>query len=95
MTGRYSLPEDNLTLENLGLGKREFYFEFGSSSFLTFYLQRTFMCLHNIIIQSLPGRFGGEERLEDFAFNGGGDTGAVVGNRYFYPPAPLKGVVVT
>jgi hypothetical protein len=31
----------------------------------------------------LPCRFGGEEWLEDFVFDGIGDAGAVVGNFYF------------
>ncbi len=57
------------------------------------------MRFHNIIAQtqSQPGSgtgwFGGEERLEDFIDDGGGDAGAIIAdrNRKSSPPSPPMG----
>jgi len=66
-----------------------------------FHPQLPSMGLDDVITQTqsqsctLSGRFGGEERLKDFVFDGVGNAGTIVGDGDFYPPAPSRGVVET
>jgi len=64
----------------------ENYTKISAYALFGFYFQLPTMCFDDIITQtqsqscSFGSFFGGEEGLEDFVFDGGGNAGAVVGD---------------